>query len=311
MDQLLDTIDETATKCIVFDENGAEKKSVEFFINQLPRYIATKNMPPIKQKLAYIKGICRNRFNYWDAKKGTAILSNYVQALKDYGWSDTQIIDNLETDVIKRTKESTNWTQWKSLIERLTESIKNWEKTQSETHSHLNKRKISHEEIETDALRDITFVEDKIEILIYLAKAFPNFSDNAVENLKKDLYSLILECLHTLKDKYQNEKTYLDNKFLNAFFDNYDIPYLFINKHFNLPLDPDDFGQDYQPLSWGALEYINNTDLINHIIKDILRMAYPMTNYNYESILRYFDYMINHYSNIRSKYTSNICHLTL
>jgi len=58
-------------------------------------------MHPIKQKLAYIKGIGRNRFGYWDNKKGSIILSKYIEALENHVWSNEQI---LEIEVIKITK---------------------------------------------------------------------------------------------------------------------------------------------------------------------------------------------------------------
>jgi hypothetical protein len=49
--------------------------------------------------MAYIKGICRNRFSYGDNKKGSIILNNYVNVLKQAGWSDEKITEDLEKEV--------------------------------------------------------------------------------------------------------------------------------------------------------------------------------------------------------------------
>ncbi len=83
-------------------------------------------MSPIRQKLAYINGICRNRFNYWDPKKGAIILQNYVKAFENQGYSESQIIEDLENEVIKLSKESKHWSEWRGTLERWTTEIKNW-----------------------------------------------------------------------------------------------------------------------------------------------------------------------------------------
>lgn len=296
---VLDTIDEVYTKCITFDNDGAEKTSVETFMNQLPRYIAVKNMPPIQQKIAYIKGICRNRFNYWDAKKGTSILSNYVKALEDYGWNENQIIHDLETEVMEKTKNAANWSEWRDILEGWTEDIKKWDKQQPEPKyedmpSRHNKIEIADEDIEIDAERNISFAKDKIEVLIYLAKAFPDFTDGMINSLKNDMYLIIGNHLNKIESQYKDKGTYLETKLTDSIIDQSASLHSIEDKYYKLP---DNYAVNYGPLNWGSLCYINNERLIEHIIKDILlEHSYPMMNYDYRSILKWLQYLKNYYS---------------
>ncbi|MZK05277.1 HNH endonuclease [Enterobacter hormaechei] len=104
INDILDSIDQAAIKYLKYNEGKLTPESVQEYFNKIAGITAVKNMPLLKQKLAYIKGICRNRFNYWDAKKGTSILTDYVKALEDYGWNENQIIHDLETEVMKKRK---------------------------------------------------------------------------------------------------------------------------------------------------------------------------------------------------------------
>ena len=87
-------------------EDKLKQDSVEEFLSKMGVVLVNKNLPPIKQKLAYIKGICRNRFGYWDNAKGSIILNNYVKALTDYDWSEDKILEDLEKEVIPVAKEA-------------------------------------------------------------------------------------------------------------------------------------------------------------------------------------------------------------
>lgn len=300
VNQVLDTIDEAYSKCVTFDAEGADRDSVEKFIKQLPRFIAVKNMPPIKQKMAYLKGICRNRFNYWDDKEGTSILNAYVKALEDYGWSEERIINDLDTEVMEKTKNAKHWSEWRSILEKWTDDIRGWNKPKDESiviqpvSNEETLRELSDNEIENCARRDISFVEDKVAVLIYLAKAFPYFSDEMIGGIKTDIYCIIYGFLDSLKNRFVNTGRYLGGDD-DLCLDDY-ISSCSISQYFVLP---EDFDETLEPLSWGALEYISNQRLIDHIIKDILQEhSYLRSRYDYKSILAILDYVKNHYSKL-------------
>ncbi|OHB54278.1 MAG: hypothetical protein A2173_02460 [Planctomycetes bacterium RBG_13_44_8b] len=124
---ILDAIDISAKKYLKYDtSDDLTKDSVEDFIDKIGGILTVKSRSPIEQKLAYIKGICRNRFEYWDSKKGSMILNEYVNALKKYGWSEKQILDDLENELELETKESNSWSEWKCFVEGWIDDIKKW-----------------------------------------------------------------------------------------------------------------------------------------------------------------------------------------
>lgn len=143
-DEILDAINIAAKKYLQYDyEDKLEQNSVEEFLSKIGGVLVNKNLPPIKQKLAYIKGICRNRFGYWDNTRGSIILNNYVKALTDYGWSDDKILEDLETEVMSVAKEAKHWTEWRNTLEGWTDSVKSWDKKEFQFEN------LSEEEINT------------------------------------------------------------------------------------------------------------------------------------------------------------------
>ena len=76
-----------------------------------------------KPKIPYVIGICRNRFHYFDIKVASSILNNYVEVMKKLDYSDEQIEDEFDINVIPKTMDVKNWTEWKNLMEQLKQRI--------------------------------------------------------------------------------------------------------------------------------------------------------------------------------------------
>jgi len=126
---ILEAVDISSEKYLKYDTaNNLTEDSILDFINKIGRILNFNNKPPIDRKLAYIKGICRNRFNYWDDRKGSIILNTYVDALKKQEWTEEQIMEDLVNELEPKTKEANNWSEWRSLVERWTDDIRKWEK---------------------------------------------------------------------------------------------------------------------------------------------------------------------------------------
>ncbi|BAE85208.1 HNH endonuclease [Desulfitobacterium hafniense] len=129
LNEIFDAVDKGVKNYLKHDASGKlTKDSVETFINKLGGIAANSNRPAVEQKMHYIKGICRNRFNYWDDRKGLAILSSYIKALRNYGWTEERILDDLETQVSDLAKEAKNWSEWKGRMEQWISDIENWDK---------------------------------------------------------------------------------------------------------------------------------------------------------------------------------------
>lgn len=126
---IFEAIELSAIKYLKYDtSNKLIQESVEDFINKIGGILNLRNMPPIDQKLAYIKGICRNRFSYWDQQKGSIILYSYVNALREYGYTEEELLEDLVKELEPKIKEMDSWSEWKSLVEGWTEDIRKWER---------------------------------------------------------------------------------------------------------------------------------------------------------------------------------------
>lgn len=124
---IIDAIDISADRYLEYNsDNELERSSVEIFVKKIGGILTLKNRPPIDQKIAYVKGICRNRFHYWNDRQGTQILQAYVAALRNCKYSEDELLIDFEEQVIPRTKTCDNWSQWRNLIEGWTEQIEGW-----------------------------------------------------------------------------------------------------------------------------------------------------------------------------------------
>ncbi|NUM42874.1 MAG: HNH endonuclease, partial [Leptospiraceae bacterium] len=197
IEEILDSIDEAAKKYLRLDESGEiEKDSAEIFLSKIGAFAAVKKMPPIRQKLSYIKGIAKNRFSYWDDKKGMITLSNYVKALEEH-WTEQQILDDLEKEVIKLTKEAKSWTEWKNTIEKWIDDTYKWEKNvpPTPTTASLSKPEYSIPDLERHAAMTEYEQDDSIGSLIYVSRAFPNFKEEQFTTwLYNTIYYFVENC---------------------------------------------------------------------------------------------------------------------
>ncbi|WP_417888223.1 HNH endonuclease [Zunongwangia sp.] len=192
IEDILEAIDIANEKYLVFDEEGnITKESVEEAFDKVGGICALKNMPELKKKMAYIKGICRNRFSYWDNKKGSIILNNYVNALKEADWSDERIIQDLENEVIPKSIESKNWSQWRGLIEQWTDDIINWSNnTTSEQEEEI--KEFPYETLEMHTHMFFSEIRDVISALKFIGQAFPEFDNKKFQmSIYKDLETIL------------------------------------------------------------------------------------------------------------------------
>lgn len=178
LSDILEAIDISESKYLQYDaDDNLVQDSVEHFINKIGGILVLKNRPPVDKELAYIKGICRNRFNYWNNKVGSIILNNYVTALREYGWNAERILDDIQTEVKPKTIECKNWTQWKNLIEGWTADIEKWE-PQEETVETTSYAVSELKEIAKDLHKTKNNV---LPALKHIGSVFENYSPELLE----------------------------------------------------------------------------------------------------------------------------------
>jgi hypothetical protein len=178
-EKILEAIDISAKQYLKYENGALDKKSAELFLSKIGGVIVVKNLPPVKQKLAYIKGIARNRLSYWDDRKGSIILSNYIKEL-DQHFDEEQQLEDLENEVLKLTKEAKNWSEWKNTLENWTIDIKNWPRKTSPTNESeiVIENEYSQEQLESFVYHGSCEQNDTIEALEHIATIFPKYEIN-------------------------------------------------------------------------------------------------------------------------------------
>lgn len=63
-----------------------------------------------------------------DQKKAKVLVQDYIAALREQGWTDDQILDDLKTELLRVSNEKKNWSEWKEFVLKWTSDIKGWSK---------------------------------------------------------------------------------------------------------------------------------------------------------------------------------------
>ena len=100
------------------DEGELDRESVELFLNKLGGIAYNKSRSPIDQELYHIKNICRKNYAYWDDTRADDILFRYVRALRNAGFTDDDVLEDIKTEVIRICKTCRNWSQWRATLEQ-------------------------------------------------------------------------------------------------------------------------------------------------------------------------------------------------
>jgi len=193
VNEVLDAIDVAATTYLKFSNTeGLTRESVEKFLDKLGGVLFVRRLSPIDQKLMHIKNNAKNSLSYYDPRKASIILQEYVAVLRSYwNYSDDEIIKDFDSELIPNLSKAYNWTEWISLIESWIESIKRksndtdkaQENNQTAEEPPKEWTKTAREGILQGTQNDF---EASIKALVYLLKPFPKFEENEfIKNLYK------------------------------------------------------------------------------------------------------------------------------
>jgi len=145
------------------NEGEFNEESVVTFLKKLGGIIANSRKTPIDAKLSHIRAIGRNSFAYWDDSRGYILLNDYVKARKRQGYSEGQILVDLDSEVIPRTKSARNWSEWTTIIEELSEDAL--------PDSNVNQHELTNDDNEEDVFIDGAAIgeEEIIETASFVA----------------------------------------------------------------------------------------------------------------------------------------------
>ena len=217
VEQILEGIDIAATKYLKQDEEGTTNESADLFVSKIGGVLHVKSLSPIQQKIAYIKGIARNRFSYWDEKKGAIILTNYVNALQQH-YDEEQMLVDLEKEVERITKSSKNWTEWRDLLENWTQDVYAWEKPSEEKAitKPIAQRDYTKEQLREFASFTTDVIEDHIVLAEHLTSVLPDFDLHLFRN------TLLRETLNFLTAQHEGDMIYLkDHENIGLYLEEY------------------------------------------------------------------------------------------
>ena len=131
---LLECVDIGIKQYFKYDENGQlTQNSVEQFLEKLGGIAYNKSRSPIDQELSRIRNYCKKNFAYWNDQQCEEILLRYTRALKNAGWSETEILDDLQTEVKRVCNSSSSWTRWAGTMENWISDILSWRSADNST----------------------------------------------------------------------------------------------------------------------------------------------------------------------------------
>jgi len=176
LEELFKAIDKSEEVYLRYDkENLLTPESVENFMNKIGGIATNNKKSPVDQKIGYIRGICRNRFNYWNDTTGMSILKEYINALKNSGWDENLILKDLDEEVIRISKESRNWSEWRNILEGWIDDITNWD-----CNKKIDVYEMSVEEIELISEHINTEILDFFQLINFVIQPFENIAEKDI-----------------------------------------------------------------------------------------------------------------------------------
>lgn len=283
---LIKSIDIGYSKYIILDtESIPTSSSMNEFLSKLGGIAYNISLPPINKQINYIKNVCKKKYTYWDDLKAQSIMNKYVNALRDWKWSEEKILYDLKNETFIKSKECRNWTQWINLIEGWTDSIYN---------------QISNKKIEIKENSLITF-NKKYSILNKIG--FGSFGITYLcheEKLNKNF--VIKEFLCERLDENENRA------FFEKFKDEIDI--LFDLHHQNVVNIYDYYFNEEDKKAFYVMEYIdggnieeylsNNPDKFNDIFNQLITVFSYLENKKIcHRDIRISNLMVNKYGELK------------
>jgi len=196
----LDAIDEASAKYLRYEEDKPTLESVETFLGKIGAFVHFKNMTPLQQKLSYIKGIGRNRFGYWDDRSASILLNNYVKALEVAKWDEEDILEDLNKEVERVTKEAKHWSEWKNILEGWIDDIKGWaKKEEKETPKVVEQtpaKTFTSETMSFYSHIEFSGNIDRMEAILHIGTAFPDFD---ADGIKRDAANAVIAHLRNVE----------------------------------------------------------------------------------------------------------------
>ena len=292
----LDAIDETFDHYITYD-NGEDinKASVDEFISKIGGYLYINSLPPVEKEMYHILNSCKARFRWWDQQTAKSLVLNYIDALREQGWSEDRILEDLKTELRRASNEQRNWSQWTDLMEKWTSDIRGWSKNQRQVQDETGKYSVPDEHMNRNEDISIYYANGRFETFKYIYET-SGFCTRArwkkvLNYLDDELYRFLIDQRNDFAAK---KGIPLERPIAVVMED-----YLDGNHMLHLMLEDDeDYGAGNEEMPTGMKTYFFE-ELFVTILRDMFSYFYlPSTNYDFRSCIKAIDYFIRNYKEV-------------
>lgn len=278
VEKILNSIDVSANKYIKFTQKGEiTDESAEDYFNKISGILYTETLSPLKKKIVYLKGIVRNRFGKDDSIAISIKINDYVKALKGQNYTDENIIDDFDKELIPKTLELSWWSEWRNMIDKWIEDINNWDKkkvSNNDDNTAIESKDYDDKTLTSFAQFSFGEVETSIKMILYLGKQFPDFNEDSYKtNISSKIMEFVTAVLSIKPEEFNNYKK--DKTLRNHFIGDY----IGSNNELFTPFSLDGESDNYFILE-------KSFYMIDHLLTEIFEELFP-ANYDlpYENIV--------------------------
>lgn len=179
IEEVFEAINISTTQYLKYESSGdLTMDSANFCIQKIGGILYNRNLSPIEKVLGRIRNDARNNFDYFNLKTASIILKSYVHALRKFWkYSDEQILNDLENELIPKLEEKRSWTQWKEFIEGWSQEIekkKNNHISSDQGYEYTEEKFLEHLEYTKGFLSsDLTLLKYLLKPLLEKTKEVP------------------------------------------------------------------------------------------------------------------------------------------
>ena len=298
----LNAVDETFDRYVTYD-NGDDlnRDSVGKFVGKIGGFLYIRSLPPVEQEMYHVLNCCKVRFTNWDQKQAKVLVLDYIAALREQGWTEDQILDDLKTELLRVSNEKKNWSEWKEFVLKWTSDIKGWSKPADTVQSGINRYHYEGAKL-TDTLDiDIGFANEALQVIKLFYDHYRGSTPEGWLALSSYIEDALLRCLLDQREEFRRIKgipiakasyidDYIDLDSLMNLVQTYPIDDEFIYHPEPKPRRGD-FPRDVQ-------HHFLATDC-ESLVSEIFNYFYlPSYRFDYESSLNALDYFIKHYREV-------------
>lgn len=123
-DAIVKAVNISAEQYIVYDGDAVTDDSANEFLNKIGGILHNMHLSPVDKEVSHVKSMARQQFGYFNETLGASLMRRYVDALKNAGYSEDEIVNDLQTEMNHLIYESSSWTSWRNAVERWIDELK-------------------------------------------------------------------------------------------------------------------------------------------------------------------------------------------